>query len=337
MKRSFVFVMVLIVLGSNLFSCYKRPSIKTPNLETPKFPFTIMDERGSFIFVAPEYYSQKNLHDLFLWCYQKFLHEKGSGTVMVFTEKELLNAYLEVQTISRQNSDLPREYRKPLPPPPTSMGARRTSFDAELSIVPSESSLDMIKGDDIHSRGHNVTYSFAPDLSQPEVKKEVVLRGATWREGKYNLQAYEFPWQPGKIILTAYDIYNVEPSGRYYTFTIPRKIGDYKAKSIVFNILLDQAVSLNPNQVKIFSDKVAYVYLGWMYSVTLDGGKSWHLWDAEKNLPEWTCCDSKLIKDVTISEQGVGTMALRPHPRNPETLIYLRTDDFGQHWRKDAP
>ena len=163
----------------------------------------------------------------------------------------------------------------------------------------------------------------------------MILRGATWREGKYNVETQEFPWQPGKITLTTYDIYNVEPSGRYYTFTVPRKIGDYETTSIIFNILLEEAVPFNSNQVKILSDKIAYVYLGWMYSVTLDGGRAWHLWDAERNLPEWKCCDPGLLREVNISDQGNGIMTLRPDPTKPESLVYLRTNDFGKSWKND--
>ena len=331
--RLFTLVGILIVLGDGLASCRRPSSVKTPDLVAPNFPFTIVGESGSIVFISPEYFNQKNLHDFFLWHYKTGLRTQNAPTVEVFTDKRLLSASLE---------DRRKGHREPVPrganPTPSASPwyyPRRQFHDAMFSRVPSESSLHISKGDDVSSRGYNVTYEFAPDLSQPNLRKEVVLRGATWRQGKYNLEAQVFPWQPGKITLTAYDIYNVEPSGRYYTFTVPRKIGDYETTSIIFNILLEEAVPFNPNQVKILSDKIAYVYMGWIYSVTLDGGRAWHLWDAERNLPEWKCCDAGLIRDISISDHGNGIMTLRPDPTKPESLVYLRTDDFGQRWKND--
>lgn len=334
--RFFILIVVLAIFEIGLPSCNKQPSVDLSSLTAPNFPFTVITESGSIVFIAPEYFNQKNLHDFFLWRYRDGLRKRSAPTVKIFTERELLNAYLEERKTPWRGVDTPREFRKPAPPPPPAlMKSRKTYFDAEFSIVPSESSIDPNKGDDISSRGYNVTYSFAPDLNQPHIRKEVVLRGATWRQGKYNIETQEFPWQAGTIKLTAYDIYNVEPSGRYHTFTVPRKIGDYETTSIVFNILLKEAVPLTTNRVKIFNDQIAYVYLGWIYSVTLDGGRSWHLWDAERNLPEWNCCDADLIKDISISEQGDGVMIILPDSRKPESLLYLRTRDFGQHWKKD--
>ena len=326
---------VLLALGSSFSNCHRQPSVKSSDLAPPNFPFTMVNQNGSIVYIAPEYYNPNNMHDLFLWHYKKHLGMRISLTMMVFTEKDLLNVYLEGLKRPRWESDVPLEYRRPLPTRPPSYGSRRNYHDAEFSQVPSEPSLHISKGDDIYSRGYNVTYIFAPDLSRPDIKKEVVLRGATWREGKYNVETHVFPWQPGEIKLTAYDIYNVEPPSRYYTFTVPRKVNNYETISIIFNILLEETVLVNSNQVKILSDKIAYVYLGWMYSVTLDGGKAWHLWDAERNLPGWNCCDSGLIRDVNISDHGNGIMTLRPDPNKPESLIYLHTDDFGQSWRNN--
>src|SRR5262249_1169731 len=252
--------------------------------------------------------------------------------LIVFTEKDLLDAYLEDRKKPWWESEIPREYRTPPPSPPPSLGSRRTFYDAKFSVDPSEPLLG--EEDDKYSRGFNVSYSFPPDLTRPHIYKTVVLRGSTWTQGKYNLQTREFPWRTGKITLTAYDIYNVEPASRYYTFTMTRNVDDQERARIIFNILPDEAVPLSTNLVNIISDKIAYVYLGWMYSVTLDGGKTWHLWDAERNLPGWDCCNPGLIQEINLSDQGSGVMTLRPDPNKPESQVSLHTDDFGQHWKK---
>jgi hypothetical protein len=185
---------------------------------------------------------------------------------------------------------------------------------------------------DPSSSGFNLTLSYSPDLNQPNVKKTVVLRGSTWTEGKYNLETQEVLGPMDKVVVTAYDIYNVEPTGRYYTFTYRTARDNYQYGRIIFNFRQDVTVPPPVNQVRFVNDEVVYVYMGWMFSVTTDAGKTWRLWDAEKNLPGWNCCDPGLIKEVAISPQGTGSMTLRPDPANPEKLLYLRTSDFGQHW-----
>lgn len=313
-----------------LASC-KRKFTDKSELPPPDFPFTLEDEYSSLIYIAPQYYNQENLHNLFIWHYKKSLTTRVAPQVWVFTDKRLLDLYIADR--SKGFIEYPPGEAGPTPSSTPWYHSRTYYYDADYSIVPSEPSLDMNKGDDRTSRGYNVTYSFAPDLSKPNERREVVLRGATWREGKYNVETREFPWSSGKITLKAYDIYNVEPSGRYYTFTVPQMIGDYEGKSIIFNILPDRPVPFDPNQVKIFNDKIAYVYLGWMFSVTLDGGRSWHLWDGERKLPEWQCCDPGLIQEVEISDQGTGVMTLKPDPKRPESMQILRTTDFGQNWK----
>jgi hypothetical protein len=332
-KHSFLLAITLIALGSGVSSCHGQLSVTSPDPIAPNFPFTIMDKPGSIVFISPEYYNQKNLHDFFLWHYKIGLIRQNAPEVRVFTDQRLLAAYLKDRRKGPREPDPKGANATPASSP---WYYRRSTFsDARYSKIPSEPSLDPSKGDGRYSRGYNVTYLFAPDLTQPNVLKEVVLRGATWRQGKYNSQAREFPWQSSKITLTAYDIYNVEPSGRYHTFSITKHSNEGENGKIIFNILLSDPPSVSTNQVKILNDKIAYVYLGWMYSVSLDGGLTWHLWDAEKTLPSWECCDSGLIQDINIDNSGNGRMALRVNPNNLAELLYLYTNDYGQHWIKD--
>lgn len=94
-KRLLMLMVFLVVGGSGLPSCHQPSSVKAPDLIAPNFPFTAVDELGSIVFISPEYYNQKNLHDLFLWHYKKGLRTRIAPTVIVFTDKKLLDAYLE--------------------------------------------------------------------------------------------------------------------------------------------------------------------------------------------------------------------------------------------------
>ncbi len=79
--------------------------------------------------------------------------------------------------------------------------------------------------------------------------------------------------------------------------------------------------------VRFVNDKLGYVFMGWMYAVTTDGGASWSVWDGTKDLPEMDCCGYALIKDVRVASDGKGVMIL-----NRGVVPELRTNDFGRHW-----
>lgn len=327
---------VLVVLGIGCSGCHRKSTVKVLDTEAPDFPFTFVDQRGSIVFIDPEFYNQQNLEKLFLWHYKKHLNTQGAPTMLVFTDKQLMYAYIE-------------ENKKPMgwePPPPelrtpspflTPKHTRNVLFDAEFSQVPSESML--LKEESYSSSGFNVVYFFAPDLTQPRVRKTVVLRGATWTQGKYDVELKELNWHTGQITVTAYNLYNTVPAGRYYTFGFKTKYQSFRGPAektrVIFNFRQEKAVPPPIDQVKIINESVAYVNMGWMYSVSLDSGQTWHWWDAERELPEWKCCDPGLIKDVSVSENGNGVMTLRLDPNKPENRVYLRTTDFGQHWLKD--
>lgn len=346
-KRNLLLLTIVLFVGSSLSVIWHKQSITPSSVALPinaqplTFPFTHADEHGSVVFIAPEHYNQKNLHELFLWRYRQWLKTRGSSDLRVFTDERSLNAYLEGRRKAariheyfkypyavRKLIDLRDRIWPTLPPAPTK---RRWSSDAELSLAPSEPLLFGTE-DKIDSRGFNVSYIFAPDLARPNIRKEVVLRGATWREGKYNVQTKEFPWQERKINWASYDIYNVEPRGRYHTFSITRQIRGQESPRIIFHILPGGEVPASTGGVKLLNDQVAYVYLGWRYSVTVDGGLTWHLWDAERELSGWNCCDAGLIKRVEMSPQGEGVLTLKSNSQRPDDVLLLRTRDFGQRW-----
>ena len=87
-----------------------------------------------------------------------------------------------------------------------------------------------------------------------------------------------------------------------------------------------------PPPVGLFvGEQVGYLFMGWVYAVTTDGGRTWSVWDASKELPQWRT-NYRLIEDVTLGADGTGKMLLNPlepQPSRPE----LVTDDFGRHWK----
>lgn len=324
----------ILLIGASLLSCCAYGQ-KSPTMSSkPSFPFLLKDMGGGYVvvFVAPEYYNKNNLEQLFLWHHQNHLKSRNLQSD-VFTDKQRMNEFLEKWEKSKptfMNTSVAGEriHTDAMVVTPN----QRTPWDAQCLRVTSDPLLE--KNADPTSKGFDLSYRYAPDLNQPNITKTVILRGSTWTEGKFNLQTQEVSDRTSKIIITAYDLYNVEPFSRYYTFSWQTAKNNYLQTRIIFNIRQDEVVQPPINQVKILNDSIVFVYMGWMYSVTTNGGGTWQLWDAEKDLPNWHCCDPSLIQRVEIHLDGSGTMALKPNPQRLGEVLTLHTKDFGQHWAK---
>ena len=72
--------------------------------------------------------------------------------------------------------------------------------------------------------------------------------------------------------------------------------------------------------------------MGWMYAVTMDGGNTWPVWDATKDVADWQWSKYGLIKDVRIEADGTGNMLLKPIADPNSKAPAFVTRDFGRHW-----
>ncbi|HMF90345.1 MAG TPA: hypothetical protein VKL40_06860 [Candidatus Angelobacter sp.] len=94
----------------------------------------------------------------------------------------------------------------------------------------------------------------------------------------------------------------------------------------------DDPVPIPRQNIRFLSPQTAFVYMGWRYAVTTDGGKRWDVWNAEKDLPGWQCCNYGLIKEVQLKPNGAGRMILNPIQDRRGEVPELVTSDFGVHW-----
>src|ERR1051326_3412453 len=86
------------------------------------------------------------------------------------------------------------------------------------------------------------------------------------------------------------------PSGAYYVFeSAPLHSGDWNH---ITTFRHDDQIGIPRDQVRFVHDNIGYVFMGWMYAVTMDGGATWHVWNAEADLPNWQCCNHGLIKEI---------------------------------------
>lgn len=120
--------------------------------------------------------------------------------------------------------------------------------------------------------------------------------------------------------------------GAYYTFRSAPVGSDNWHDIMTFRH--DDPVAIPNDQFRFIDNQIAYGFMGWMYTVTVDGGKSWSVWDAKKDLPNWQCCNYGLIKQVTITSEGQGTMIFKVIDASRGEVPELQTTDYGRHWAK---
>jgi hypothetical protein len=133
-----------------------------------------------------------------------------------------------------------------------------------------------------------------------------------------------------KIRISSYPEHQSRVNGTNYLFE-SAPVNSENWQEIV-NFRHDDRPKIPTEQVIFLSDHIAYLYMGWIYSVSVDGGKSWSVWNAEKDLRDWQCCNYQLIRSVQLTPDGYGRMTLNPIPNRSGEVQELFTTDYGQHW-----
>jgi hypothetical protein len=132
-----------------------------------------------------------------------------------------------------------------------------------------------------------------------------------------------------RLRITAYDEKGVypAPSGGYYVFESSQ--ADIENWQTIMTFRHDDPVKIRSDQVRFVNEQVGYVFMGWLYAVTTDGGRTWSVWDASKDPVLSRTYNYDLIRQVSISPDGNGHMDLNLTGNKEEQL---RTQDYGRHW-----
>jgi hypothetical protein len=148
-------------------------------------------------------------------------------------------------------------------------------------------------------------------------------------------ESFEITNQVFKVRISAYQARDIFPvlAGRYYEFQSSSAGSQQWVTIMTFRH--DDPVSIPREQVRFVDSQIGYVFMGWMYAVTTNGGDTWSVWNAEKDLPGWECCNYGLIQSVSINPQGIGNMILHPIPGRPGEVPLLKTSDYGRHWSQE--
>jgi hypothetical protein len=119
-------------------------------------------------------------------------------------------------------------------------------------------------------------------------------------------------------------------AGAYYVFQSAVAGSDEWKDIMVFRH--DDPNPIPREQIQFVDNLVGYIFMGWVYAITTDGGQTWFVWDAKRDLPNWECCNYSLIKEVNLAHDGTGTMMLNTIPGRQGEVPKLYTRDYGRHW-----
>lgn len=144
------------------------------------------------------------------------------------------------------------------------------------------------------------------------------------------VESWETSNQTFRIHVDARQETNAFLPGAYYVFRSASAGSDDWHDIMTFRH--DDLVAIPRDQIRFLNDHVGFVFMGWMYAVTTDGGVNWSVWDAGKHLPNWQCCNYGLINDVHLEADGTGQMSLDPILKRSGEVPALQTKDYGRHW-----
>lgn len=116
-------------------------------------------------------------------------------------------------------------------------------------------------------------------------------------------------------------------AGAYYIFE-SAAVGSDNWREVM-TVRHDDPVEIPREQVRFVSDQIGYAFMLYKYAVTTDGGTTWSVWDATRDLPYWQRTRAA-IKEVRLVSDGTGMMSLTSFTNEEAPELY--TEDYGLHW-----
>ena len=132
------------------------------------------------------------------------------------------------------------------------------------------------------------------------------------------------------IEVTAFSEQYTVLGGVYYVFEVVGRKGGSRRE--IMEVCRDDPHKINREGVVFVDDETAYIYAGWKYGVTTDGGENWTVWDASKWVSNWQCCNEGFINKVEINSDGTGKMETDRMPRSGDKKWPWKTNDYGRKW-----
>lgn len=118
--------------------------------------------------------------------------------------------------------------------------------------------------------------------------------------------------------------------GAYYIFESSPLVDIQWKKIMIFRH--DDRIPIPREQVRFVNDQIAYLFMGWMYAVTTDGGTSWCVWKPGWKDGGWKRCAYGYVRDAVIDGNGTGVLELNADCASPSQLY---SKDYGRTWGAD--
>ena len=118
-------------------------------------------------------------------------------------------------------------------------------------------------------------------------------------------------------------------NGAYFEFQSEPTVSHQPVNIMTFRH--DDPIDIPNDSVHFVSDKVGFVFMGWNYAVTSDGGSNWTVYDARNFLRDNQRCGYNCIQEISISPDGSGSLTINLIA-SPRQTVTLDSNDFGSHW-----
>lgn len=161
----------------------------------------------------------------------------------------------------------------------------------------------------------------------------VLGNGNCWSQGTFErkiLDRWEVSNGKFKIRLTEFEEINSASLHRF-DYTYESSLSTSSDWREITTLRQDDDRRVNQNQARFVNEQIGLVFIGPRYAVTLDGGRSWTIWDAVQELADWHR-SYLYIHDVNVLADGTGTLSLLSFSMDPKDASVLLTRDFGRRW-----
>jgi len=93
----------------------------------------------------------------------------------------------------------------------------------------------------------------------------------------------------------------------------------------------DLAEPIPTESVHFVDDQTVFMSMRWMFAVSTNGGRDWHVWDSGSHKYANPDIEWGTIESVSINADGKGEMILQVFPSSGRCQA-LFSQDFGQTW-----
>lgn len=93
-------------------------------------------------------------------------------------------------------------------------------------------------------------------------------------------------------------------------------------------------IKISPERLVVKNKNIAYFSIFNKFAITIDGGKTWSVWDSYKHQKLFEGKRIGWITEVEINSNGTGKMKFEDWDHKLSEYFFLTTRDFGKTWQK---